>query len=51
MKYLVDFKTIISAKSEEELRQKIREKLSQWSLNGNFAPLSVNITTLPPEEE
>ena len=47
MKYFVEFKTIINAESERELKQKIREKLTQWSLNENFSPLSVNITTLP----
>lgn len=47
MKYFVEFKTIINAESEQELKQKIREKLAQWSLNENFNPLSVDIKTLP----
>ena len=51
MKYLVEFKTIISAKSEQELQQKIQKKLTQWSLDENFKPSSVAITTLPSEEE
>ena len=51
MKYLVEFKTIINAKSERELKQKIQKKLAQWSLDEKFTPLSVNIRTLPSRED
>ena len=47
MKYLVEFKTIIGAESEQELKQKIQKKLAQWSLDENFKPSSIDITTLP----